>query len=331
MLSSMLSTVIPLLNSLSSVVYRLQSNSKEQEASCSLACDAGAVSGMRGERSKRAALAALAALVAFGLPPLGTAELDHAVADEARRGRYGDPCSVAADCNFPESVCDETQKICQCHEDFQVTNHVDKCGKPAAINESCTFNEQCEDVVFKTECKNERCACKFEMVPEVTLDGAVVCKSHKQVEEPIRTLDPAMIGVLVGMALMFVIICVVLRLFSRARWRENRTIFNTPNPRLMNVSLLRDSKLLHSQDRRGSRVSMRPPSRQASQQELRPHSPSPARHHQSHQLHRKPSGSRRGSRASSAHSATSLRSATLRSPTTPGPTSVTVEIRAPDA
>lgn len=29
------------------------------------------------------------------------------------------------------------------------------------------------------------------------------------------------------------------------------------------------------QDRRGSRVSMRPPSRQASQQELRPHSPSP--------------------------------------------------------
>lgn len=85
----------------------------------------------------------------------------------------------------------------------------------------------------------------------------------------------------------------------------------------MNVSLLRDSKLLHAQDRRGSRISMRPPSRQASQQELRPHSPTP--------------GSRRGSRASSGHSATSLRSATLRSPTAPGPTSVTVEIRAPDA
>ncbi|KAF9411822.1 hypothetical protein HW555_009477 [Spodoptera exigua] len=186
----------------------------------------------------------------------------------------------------------------------------------ASINETCMFNEQCEDVYFKTECRNERCACKFEMVPEVTVDGSVICTSVKPVEESTRTLDPAMIGVLVGMALMFVIICVVLRLFSRARWRENRTIFNTPNPRLMNVSLLRDSKLLHSQDRRGSRVSVRPPSRQASQQELRPHSPGP--------------GSRRGSRASSGHSATSLRSATLRSPTTPGPTSVTVEIRAPE-
>ncbi|KAI8423972.1 hypothetical protein MSG28_002638 [Choristoneura fumiferana] len=166
------------------------------------------------------------------------------------------------------------------------------------------FNEQCEDAVIKTECRNERCACRYELVAEVTVDGGVVCQPEKQVELSTKTLDPAMIGVLVGMALMFVIICVVLRLFSRARWRENRTIFNTPNPRLMN-------------DRRGSRVSVRPPSRQASQQELRPHSPSP--------------GSRRGSRASSGHSATSLRSATLRSPTTPGPTSVTVEIRPPVA
>ncbi|XP_059056655.1 uncharacterized protein LOC131850453 isoform X1 [Achroia grisella] len=287
---------------------------------------------MRGERSRRAAasLAALATLIALTLPPLCLAQYDTA-SNKNSRGRYGDTCSTAVDCNFTDSICDEVQKICMCHPDVPVSNHVDKCGKPASINETCMFNEQCEDVNFKTQCRNERCVCKFDMIPEVTVDGSVTCTADKSPETPIRTLDPAMIGVLVGMALMFVIICVVLRLFSRARWRENRTIFNTPNPRLMNVSLLRDSKLLHAQDRRGSRVSVRPPSRQASQQELRPHSPSPARHHQSHQLHRKPSGSRRGSRASSGHSATSLRSATLRSPTTTGPTSVTVEIRAPDA
>lgn len=33
--------------------------------------------------------------------------------------------------------------------------------------------------------------------------------------EPERYIDPAMIGILVGMAIMFIIICVVLRLFSR--------------------------------------------------------------------------------------------------------------------
>ena len=34
-------------------------------------------------------------------------------------------------------------------------------------------------------------------------------------------------------------------LFSRAQFQENRSIFNTPNPRLMNVSLLKDSKSYH--------------------------------------------------------------------------------------
>uniref|UniRef100_A0A1B0D846 Uncharacterized protein n=1 Tax=Phlebotomus papatasi TaxID=29031 RepID=A0A1B0D846_PHLPP len=60
---------------------------------------------------------------------------------------------------------------------------------------------------------------------------------------------------------------------AHARWRENRTIFNTPNPRLMNVSLLRENKLLHGQERRGSRMSVRVPSRQPSMASLRPHSP----------------------------------------------------------
>ncbi|CAH2071845.1 unnamed protein product, partial [Iphiclides podalirius] len=237
--------------------------------------------------------------------------------DPSKRGKkmYGDSCSSVLECGYPDSICDDN--ICRCDPSMPISNDFDKCAKAAGINETCMFNQQCEAAVIKTTCRNERCVCMYEMVPEMTVGGAIICKSQKHVEESTQTLDPAMIGVLVGMALMFVIICVVLRLFSRARWRENRTIFNTPNPRLMNVSLLRDSKLLHSQDRRGSRVSVRPPSRQASQQELRPHSPSP--------------GSRRGSRTSSAHSASSLRSATLRSPTAAGPTSVTVEIRAPDA
>lgn len=63
-------------------------------------------------------------------------------------------------------------------------------------------------------------------------------------------------------------------IFFRARYGENRSIFNTPNARLMNVSLLRDNnKLLHAQERRGSKVSQRAPSRQPSMGSLRAHSP----------------------------------------------------------
>ena len=53
---------------------------------------------------------------------------------------------------------------------------------------------------------------------------------------------------------------------SRARFRETRSIFNTPNPRLMNASLFKDSKLSPARggERRGSRISVRAPSRAAS-------------------------------------------------------------------
>ncbi|KPU80175.1 uncharacterized protein Dana_GF18410, isoform C [Drosophila ananassae] len=206
--------------------------------------------------------------------------------DYASRGqkKFGDKCENTLECGFPGSICDPKKKSCQCTEDLPVTNHIDKCGKEAAVNESCFFNEQCEMKYFQTECRDGRCICRFEMSPIWGKDGSVECKGRQDKRGPEDYIDPAMIGVLVGMALMFIIICVVLRLFSQARWRENRTIFNTPNPRLMNVSLLRDSKLLHGQERRGSRMSVRAPSRQPSMASLRPHSPNPSlgSHSESH-------------------------------------------------
>uniref|UniRef100_A0A0K8UVY4 EB domain-containing protein n=1 Tax=Bactrocera latifrons TaxID=174628 RepID=A0A0K8UVY4_BACLA len=221
--------------------------------------------------------------------------------DYASRGqkKFGDKCENTLECGFPGSICDAKKKSCQCTEDLPVTNHIDKCGKEAAVNESCFFNEQCEVKHYQTECRDGRCACRYEMMPFWGKDGTVECKGRGDKRGPETYIDPAMIGVLVGMALMFIIICVVLRLFSQARWRENRTIFNTPNPRLMNVSLLRDGKLLHGQERRGSRMSVRAPSRQPSMASLRPHSPNPS-------LGK--TGSHSGSASASNASATSIRS-----------------------
>ncbi|XP_031618043.1 uncharacterized protein LOC116337536 isoform X2 [Contarinia nasturtii] len=218
--------------------------------------------------------------------------------DYANRGKkkFGDKCETTYECGFPDSICDSKKRSCQCIEELPVTNHIDKCGKEASVNESCFFNEQCEASNFLTGCRDGKCSCRFEMSPILNKDGTIECKDTRESRTPERYVDPAMIGILAGMALMFIIICVVLRLFSRARWRENRTIFNTPNPRLMNVSLLRDNKLMHSQERRGSRMSMRMPSRQPSMVSLRPHSPNPS------------IGSRRCSRNNSNTSAASTRS-----------------------
>ncbi|XP_044734978.1 uncharacterized protein LOC123297389 isoform X2 [Chrysoperla carnea] len=250
--------------------------------------------------------------------------------------KFGDKCEHTKECGFMWGVCDPGIHSCQCYSEYPVTNHIDKCGKASTVNESCYFNEQCEATSFQTECRDSRCVCKFEMTPFFHKDGRFECLA---VNEPLPDktyVDPAMIGVLCAMAVMFIIICVVLRLFANARWRENRSIFNTPNPRLMNVSLLRDSKLLHG-ERRGSRASVRGPSRQPSMASLRPHSPNSQ-------------GSRPGSRGSSNASVTSVRS--NKSPTgvapqphhqhthhhshppntnTPMLESVTVDIQAPKA
>ncbi|XP_063705536.1 uncharacterized protein LOC134834715 isoform X2 [Culicoides brevitarsis] len=221
----------------------------------------------------------VAAKAAFGsaaLPVYNLGGPDATAAyDSEIRGskKFGDPCDSSWECGFPHAICNKDIKKCQCDDRFPATNHLDKCGKLAKVNESCFFTEQCEIMTEQTECRDGKCICMFEMSPILNPDKTYSCVAVKDMPpEKLQYVDPTMIFILVVMALMFIIICIVLRLFASARWRENRTIFNTPNPRLMNVSLLRENKLLHG-ERRGSRMSVRMPSRQPSMASLRPHSP----------------------------------------------------------
>ncbi|KAL2718508.1 uncharacterized protein V1478_012384 [Vespula squamosa] len=228
-------------------------------------------------------------LIALDRPAFGQPDPPESTTIEDRGNKkFGDSCEADRDCGFDGSYCETKKNICTCKEEFKVTNHIDKCGHPANVNESCFFHEQCEARVSQTECRDSRCICIFEKIPVTQPNGVIVCIAENKEPPSLQYVDPAMIGVLVGMALMFIIICVVLRLFSKARWRENRTIFNTPNARLMNVSLLRDNKLLHTQERRGSRASVRVPSRQPSMVSLRAHSPNASQgaKHTQHSQHR---------------------------------------------
>ncbi|XP_064099366.1 uncharacterized protein LOC135210391 [Macrobrachium nipponense] len=136
----------------------------------------------------------------------------------------------------------------------------------AKLDTGCNFDSECDAADQYSYCGPEnRCVCKDGYIMEEYPNVGFSCVTKNPSQGP-GQVDPAMIGVLVGLALMFVIICVVLRLFSKARFRENRSIFNTPNPRLMNASLFKDSKLLSPArgERRGSRASVRAPSRAAS-------------------------------------------------------------------
>ncbi|XP_065222409.1 uncharacterized protein LOC135846962 [Planococcus citri] len=213
--------------------------------------------------------------------------------------QFGDSCALDDECAFKFAVCDPYKRNCQCPPDMMATDHIDKCGKAKEVNEECFFNEQCEQTLFDTACVDGTCQCRSERTPVKNPDGSIKCTVVEENSSEVTT-DPTMIIVLTVMCMMFIIICVVLHLFSRARWRENRTIFNTPNPRLMNVSLIRDKK----NERRGSKegAAKGPPSREPSMASLRQNSPS---------IESKPAISRRESRGTSNGSA--------RSPTSRGP------------
>ncbi|KAL4120875.1 hypothetical protein QTP88_013488 [Uroleucon formosanum] len=183
---------------------------------------------------------------------------------------------------------------------YRVTER--KFGDKCESNDDCHFNGS----ICRIDRSNKKCLCQPEFEATNHIDKCGHTKNNSN-SEPYT--DPAMLCVLAGMCLMFIIICVVLRLFSKARWRENRTIFNTPNPRLMNVSLLRDNKPPPGAagERRGSKSSTKThsPSRQPSMASLKPHSPS---------LGRGVRGNNNGGNAE-----------TVRSPTTKSPVALPAE------
>lgn len=78
-------------------------------------------------------------------------------------------------------------------ESLPITNHIDKCGKRklisnsldtnvqinkilgAKVNESCFFNEQCESLTPKTECRDGVCQCRFDQQAVIKSDGTSEC------------------------------------------------------------------------------------------------------------------------------------------------------------
>ncbi|XP_045605166.1 uncharacterized protein jus isoform X3 [Procambarus clarkii] len=164
-------------------------------------------------------------------------------------------CKDNTECtDLINSYCDTKIQQCACLADFPIKdNDHSHCVKEAKLNTTCQFSSQCEESDEYSLCGPASiCVCqegyRMEEYPNIGYN----CVSKSGSSGP-GALDPAMIGVLAGLALMFIIICVVLRLFSKARFRENRSIFNTPNPRLMNASLFKDMDVTGG--RRGSALS----------------------------------------------------------------------------
>ncbi|CAB4054538.1 unnamed protein product [Lepeophtheirus salmonis] len=169
------------------------------------------------------------------------------------------PCEEPKDCrNIDGSYCNKQTGLCSCRADHPISDSFD-CFRESRIGEFCHYDVQCVSKDSQSRCDSTLhiCQCQSRFVVKGSSSKRGWCvENDKELNTKAGSyMDPALFGIMGGLVLMFIIICVVLQLFARAQFRDNRTIFNTPNPRLMNVSLMKDSKFFGRASKRKSNTS----------------------------------------------------------------------------
>lgn len=139
--------------------------------------------------------------------------------------------------------------ICSCFCVWKSFADEDNSEISLKLGEKCRKSEQCQNATPNSTCSDGICMCASGFFPIQSINSSL-CESNevdKTGEEYVgspeppkvrqQQVDPKMIIIMVVLAVMFIGICVALHLFSKARFRNHRTIFNSPHPRLMHIKL----------------------------------------------------------------------------------------------
>ncbi|XP_022252687.1 uncharacterized protein LOC106468633 [Limulus polyphemus] len=192
-------------------------------------------------------------------------------------------CESSYDCKqTDDAYCDEITNRCACKSSSDVLSREGWCYPVRQTGEPCTVDEQCEFNVMNSVCETGICACKdnFTLFRDFNVSTCISGRHMDMGGEydnaeppPSRGIETkTMIPIVVFLGIMFVGMCVALQLFSRARFRNERTIFNSPHPRLMHIRLGKKRK---GSSKRASHASLHVPgSRRPSTYSQRSH-PSP--------------------------------------------------------
>ncbi|XP_022238481.1 uncharacterized protein LOC106456974 isoform X1 [Limulus polyphemus] len=220
----------------------------------------------------------------------------------------GDLCENTCHDISRHIFCNMTSKRCECQKEFPININNKDCVKAARLWESCKYNKSCFFYDEHAVCNEDgecRCDEGFRSYKAAGEEICIVDQKRGIFENSdITTVIMVVAGLMIGTALF----CLVLRLFSRARFGRNRERFgNAAAPSVVLTEMEEPGSVPHS--RRPSRCSSSneylPSSRRASYSMLAPPASAGSR--------RSSSGSVRSqssvrSHASSLRSQSSLRS-----------------------
>jgi len=162
-------------------------------------------------------------------------------------------CVSPTDCAVlgvdPAVIC-STAGVCQCGDRWVLQHNT--CIKVVGLNSHCSSDEECGETDSYCSKLLNICQCRQGYLTLENSQNKPVSCQVTVAEDNSTFIDLTMVGILIILALMFIVICVVLQMFSRAQFGETQTIFNTPNARLMNVSMVKRMSFKRSASREGA-------------------------------------------------------------------------------
>ncbi|XP_043191635.1 uncharacterized protein LOC122364898, partial [Amphibalanus amphitrite] len=141
----------------------------------------------------------------------------------------GDYCLTVCSGILQHAFCNTTSHRCECSREYPVVIDSLFCEKAVHLSEQCRYDKVCAFSDLNAECRADpgdptpvcRCREHYKATPFQADSGHLYC-----VKDPLSELlepdTPTVLGLLMGLTVMSCLICLVLRLFYRARHARAR-------------------------------------------------------------------------------------------------------------
>ncbi|XP_037091407.1 uncharacterized protein LOC119111707 [Pollicipes pollicipes] len=141
----------------------------------------------------------------------------------------GDHCLSTCSAILQHAFCNTTSHRCECSREYPVVIDNLICEEARHLGDLCRYDKVCTFSDLNSECRAGpdhlspvcRCRVHYEPTPFQSGSTRMYC-----VKDPLSELlepdTPTVVGLLAGLALMSCLICLVLRLFYRARHARAR-------------------------------------------------------------------------------------------------------------
>ncbi|KAL3196649.1 hypothetical protein MRX96_015419 [Rhipicephalus microplus] len=131
----------------------------------------------------------------------------------------GDPCKQTCSSVLDHVFCNHTSRRCECRPEYPVNINNRQCVRASSLGNYCAYHEVCVYSVARSSCQNNRCNCVEGHEPDADAKKCTPKRAPSIFDGAELT---TMVSVIVALMLFMALFCLVLRLFSKARFGPSR-------------------------------------------------------------------------------------------------------------